>query len=632
MKLTTLRTASSHRAALAEARLSRRPSRLGSKAGTAPEPDHVLAPDDGFPGLLRRAWQRAIAAPDPAAAVDVLLTLDGHVPADVQLRALRLPEQCALKALFGLSWQDGRQHPDGTADGEPVHVGELGLTTGGRIAVGVPSQRPLGDGEDLVDGVLRVRWTAAALERYREELHREERRALSSVVDCRKWLAGLGTKGRNELLDELKDAALRTAPFVLYQDTKRYTNFREHNTLTGKTLWPGHPDCALSSLQGLALDLWSDNDVVLVVCLKLLVLSVGYGRIEEANGTQLTVAHVAALLDRVRRKYNSVPGAPQVPHAASADVNSLRDLAWRLREQRQEISGRVQLYREIHGPLMHKIEQVAAPRGEQALAREAALAARLSERLPLDGKGLDELSAALSAAPDWLTRPYGDFGTGLEALVAETVSATVDAFETDFAMSRGIRSLPMLLAALREQDWSRIVQWDLPDFFCCVIPDPAAARHFGGSAARLADVAWSMSARMQYNSWHFLAGNLPKTPEVVARDYFVPPVVPDLAYYSDQHHHGHVAAKVRFSIRSPQAVELAGRRFGGFVDLRLLRCAGTPFDEQDLLAADRASRFLAHATTLTGAAVAAGADCAVTAFDSRWHWSRIAGGRPGESA
>ncbi|WP_410598290.1 hypothetical protein [Amycolatopsis sp. lyj-90] len=635
MKLTTLRTASSYREAMAAARLSRRPSRLGDKAGTAAEPDSVLAPDDGFPGLLERAWRAAVAAPDPAGAVDILLTLDGHVPADVQLRALRVPEKCALKALFGLSWQDGADRADGTsADEDPAYVGEFGLTTGGRVAVRAPSQRPLSDDEDLVDGVRRVRWTKAALDHYRDELRFEQARADESTKDCRDWLEGLGPAGRDELLDELKDAALRTAPFVLYQDTKRYTNFRERNTLTGKTLWPGHPDCALTGLQGLDLELWSDNDAVLVVCLKLLITSVGYGRVEEANSTQLTVEHVAALLDRVRRKYNRALGAPQVPPASSTRVVALLEHARQLRVQRQAVSGKTQLYREIHGPLMHKIERIAAPRGPLALAREAALAEQLSDRLPLRGDDLRSLTAELDSSPGWLTEPHGDFGTGLEALIHTTVAAAVTGFDADFAMSRGIRSLPMLLGALRAEDWSRMVQWDLPDYFCCVVPNPAAARHFGGSLARLADITWSMSARMQYNSWHFLAGNLPKTPEVLARDYFVPPIIPDIAYYSDQHHRGHVAAKVRFSIRSPQAVELLGRRFAGFVDLRLLRCAGRPFDEQDLLAAHEASRFVAHATTLAGAAVAEGATCAVTAFDSRWHWTRIAGEeapeRPGE--
>src|SRR2546429_9582417 len=96
-------TTLSRKAALAKARQSRRPSRLGQRAGTAAEPDYLVAEDAGFPGLLKRGWQQAAAAPDLPAAVDTLLPLAGHVPADTQLRALPGADECALKVLFGAS-------------------------------------------------------------------------------------------------------------------------------------------------------------------------------------------------------------------------------------------------------------------------------------------------------------------------------------------------------------------------------------------------------------------------------------------------------------------------------------------------------------------------------------------------
>lgn len=615
----------SRRAALAKARQSRRPSRLGTPAGAALQPDHVLDHDAGFPGLLKRAWQQATAAPDLSAAVNTLLTLGGHVPAEVQLRALRTADESALKVLCGVSWREDDRHdlPAHDTENQPAFLGELGLTTSGRVVVRVPFQGPLASEEDLVDGVMRVPWPSQALLDYHNRLGRAATRYSRAVADCRQWLAAAGTQSRDDLLEQLKEAALRTAPFVLYQEGKQYTNFRDRNTITGKTLWPGHPDCALSSRQGMPLELWSDNDVVMVVCLTLLVRSAGFARIEEANGTQLTIDHVAHLLERTRRKYNRVPGGPKVPPAASTRVEALNDLAEALRERRQELGKSVQLYREIHGALMHKIECVADPRGDGSRRREEVLCARLRERLPITGATLDELGANIAASPTWLSQPHRDFGTGLESLVYETVSAATRAFEADFAMSRGIRSLPQLIQALREQDWAKITKWDLPEYFCCVVPAPEARRYFADSTAQLADIAWSISSRMQYNSWHFIAGNLPKVPAVMARDYFVPPTIPDLAYFADQHHHGHVAARVRFSIRSPQPVDVLGRMFNGFVDLRLLRCEGLPFDEQDLLAAHRSSAFIARATSLASALVADGEDVEVTSFDSHWHWATI---------
>ncbi|MEN3356196.1 MAG: hypothetical protein V7637_178 [Mycobacteriales bacterium] len=625
------RNSSSRRAKLSRARQSRRPSRLGTAAGVAAEPDYLLSTDAGFPGLLKRVWRAATAAEDLPAAVDMLLTLGGHVPADVQLRALGSADEIALWALSGVSWRadwaagaDGAEGADRAGGGAAVFVGELGLCTNGRVAVRVPSRGPLATEVDLVDGVLHVPWTAQALADYQAAVVRAATRRAGAIADCRAWLAAAGPGGRADLLEQLKDAAQRTAPFVLYQDRKQYTNFRDRNTITGKTLWPGHPDCALSGLQALPLELWSDNDAELVVCLALLVRSAGYARIEEANGTQLTLDHVAYLLERTRQAYSGVPGEPRIPPAASTGVAGLNDLAERLRARRPGLGRTVQLYREIHGALMHKVERVAGPPGPGAERREADLCARLRERLPVSGRTLHELGASVAAAPGWLARPHGGFGTGLESLVHATVVAANAVFEADFAMSRGMRSLPRLVRALRAQDWSQIAQWDLPEYFCCVVPAEPARRYFGDSVEQLADIAWAISARMQYNSWHFIAGNLPKVADVVARDYFVPPTIPDLAYHSDQHHHGHVAARVRWSIRSPQPVTVLDRTFTGFIDLRLLRCEGPRFDEQDLLAARRGSAFIAGATSAAAALVAAGTDIEITSFDPDWHWATIA--------
>ncbi|MFE5915131.1 hypothetical protein ACFQ6B_39475 [Streptomyces wedmorensis] len=615
------------REALAKARQSRRPSRLGRPAGASDEPDYKVPPDSGFPALLRQTWQRAVDAPDLATSVDTLLTLAGHVPADIQLRALPVEDETALKVLVGRSWRDDVRTTDRAEGAATAFLGEIGLDRSGRLVVRVPSKGPLSDEAELVDGVLRVPWTAEDLADYQVELALADDRWHASVADCRQYLLAAGADGRRGLLDDLTEAALRTAPFILYAGERQYTNFRDRNTLTGKTLRPGHPDCALSTLASVPLELWSDSDVLLVVCLTLLVRSSGYGRIEEANGTQLTLDHVALLFERTRSAYNAADATlPPVPAPASHGVAALGELAGALAARRRELmaTGTVQLYREIYGPLMHKIERVAGPVKDDAEQLEAAVCARLRERLPLTGDTLAGLTADLEAAPGWLAEAHGGFGSGLESLVYESVRAATEVFDADFAMSRGMRSLPALIEALRAEEFPKIAAWEIPHFFCCVVPSPESRRLFGGSASHLADTAWAISSRMQYNSWHFLVGNLPKVPEIAARDHFVPPAIPDIAYYSDQHHNGHVAAKVRFTVRSPQAVEVLGRRFNGFMDLRLLRCEGLPFDEQDLLAADRVSAFIARATSLAAALVADGAHIEVTSFDSQWHWDRIA--------
>ncbi|MGX1777389.1 hypothetical protein ACWIGW_35155 [Nocardia brasiliensis] len=616
------------RAAMAKARLSRRPSRLGLPAGSTPVPEHTDY-DGGLPGLLARLWAECTRSTDHAAALELLLTLGGRVPAAVRLRALAPAEEAAVAALSGRSWRavaDGDRDADD--DRATVFLGEIGLTTDARIVIRTPSDPPLTSEHDLIDGVRRIPWTARAVADHQRLLAEIDTRRMDSIRDCRQWLTGLGGRGRDESLDELTEAALRTAPFILYEGAHRYSNFREPNNLTGKSLWPGHPDCVLSSLRGLPLDLWSDSQVVLVVCLLLLVRSAGPARIEEANGTQLSIDHVADLLEEIRLRYNLLRRGPAIVAPASTSVAALLELAAALRTRRTELTSAVQLYREIHGALVHKTERVAGPAAEPCEGIDRRLSARLTELLPVSGRSLAELSAAVAAQPDWLAARHGAFGSGLESLVYETVSAAVREFRADFAMSRGLRSLPRLVAALRGADWAEIVRWEIADYFCCVVPDPAARAHFGGSPVRLADIAWSMAARMQYNSWHFIAGNLPGTPVVQARDHFFPPGIPDISHFSDLHHHGHIAGHVRFTIRSPRPVRVLDRVFDGFVDLRLLRCLGPAFGEQELLAAQRVSAFIAQATEQAAALVANGRQLEVTAFDTAWHWATIAGSAP----
>ncbi|MDG6106612.1 hypothetical protein Daura_28600 [Dactylosporangium aurantiacum] len=620
--MTAVSAGRSRREALDLARQSRRPSRLGGPAGAAPGPDHHRSGDAGFVTLLRQVWRSAAQAPDLHQAVDTMLTLDGHVPAEVPLRALATPAACAVAALWGASWQGEHRCRELPTAGRTAYTGEVGLGTDGRLLIRTPGEPPL-DPAALVGRPRRVPWSRMALERYHTTLAQARLRAEEAAADCRRWLVEQGEEGRAAILDRLEQATLRTAPFILYQEGRQYTNFRDRNTIVGKTLWPGHPDCAYTALRYLPPDLWPTQDVLMVVCLTLLVRSGSPGRIEEANGTELNLDNIGDLLERVRRTYERVGAGTPVAAAPDTRVASLDTLAGELAAQRAAVAGQAQLYREIHGALLHKVERVAAAPGPEAWAREAALVERLLERLPVHGGTLATLGDALEADPSWLTRPHGGFGTGLESLVYETVRAATGVFGADFAMSRGMRRLGALIEAMRGQEWQRIVGWELPEYFCCVVPAADADRHFPGGPAKVADLAWAMSSRMQYNSWHFVPGNLPPEAAALRRDYFVPPTMPDIAHFSDQHHHGHVTARVRFTVRSPQPVEILGRQFKGFIDLRLLRCDGAPFEEADLLAAHQASRFIARATGLAADLAAAGDRFAVTAFDSRWHWTTI---------
>lgn len=593
--------------------LSKRPSRHGVAAGT--EKGTRGAPDAaGLPLLLAAAVDKARTELTPQGALERLLSLAGHVPADVGRKALTRDERAGVACLE----RDGR-----VPCSEPVFTGALGITATGKVVVAVPTRRHVHDRADLFDAATTVGWSRDDVEAFRVLAAEAARREAAEVDAARRWLSGCSTDEVAALVEDIREAASRTAPFVLYRGHTVYSNFRGRNNLTGKSLLRTHPDCAFHGLEHLPLDLWTDDDVLVTVCLTLLIRSGGYGRIEECNGTQLDLASVAALFAECARSYGDVDGdggvvVPALAPGAEPDVDALAEAAEGLRRRSAEVKAARLVYREIYGPLLHKRERIAITAATDQ--RERRICEALSEHLPLPAVAdLDEAAAALRADDAWLARPSGSYGTGLEHLVQEVVEAAVDAFDAEFAMSRGLRDLSALAGLLAAEAWDRLVAWELPEYFCCVVPSTSALPVFGGSWPAVADAAWAMSARMQYNSWHFLPGSLPRVPVVEARDWFVPPTVPDIAHFSDQHHRGHVTNHVRFSIRSPQAVTIAGRRFAGFVDVRLLRCVGPAFAEPDLVTAHRTSRLVAVATELAAARAVAGEHVAVTAFDHTWH-------------
>lgn len=609
---------SARRLALERSRESKRPSRGGQPAGSTGEPDRQLT-GVGFPALTRAALASARLAPNHATGLQVLLTLNGSVPESVARRSLRDVEELALDLLVG----------EGSSDlGQIVFVSDLGLTVLGRPFLTLPASGDRPPASQIAGVARRIGWTRLQVERFRSCVDEFEHARRAEVTGCRAEFLGLERRVVDERIDQVRAGARRTPPFVLYRDNAVYSNFLGDGNLIGKSIVWTDPACVLAKLKTQAVDLWTDEDVVVATCLHILISAGGYGRIEECNSTQLSLRRVAQFFAAKRLEYRAVPGTPEVdPVPDEAGIDDLVRVAGQLRVARGYLLDRDLLYREIDGPLLHKKERViggiiARPEQEQGFC------ASLRQALPLRAESLDRVIDEIAAAPGWLFSPYGGFGLGVEALIHAAVRAAVGAFDADFALSRGLRSFPELVDAMRAENYAEIVSWELPKFYCCVVPGSGAIDRFDGVRAAVADAAWAMAARMEYNTWHGLPGNLPKSPVVEQRDYLSPGVMPDVSRFSDQHHRGHVTNKIRFTIRCPQAVTVLGHRFSGQVDLRLLRCAGAPFVARDLRGAREVARFIAAAVDQVAARVVAGERLEITSFDHEWHRETFLGPSP----
>ncbi|MCX4832488.1 hypothetical protein OG746_27490 [Streptomyces sp. NBC_01016] len=638
---------SARRLAMEEARRSKRPSRADRQAGASPHPERTLD-DAGFPRLLQQTLTAARGAASTREMVEILITLGGRLDADTARRSLTRAETAAVRMLTAPGRTPGAGEPGGPeraratsdpdeaqrAGAEAAFTSTLALSPQGRLVVTVPQRRSL-PAEAAATGVAaRITWSRDDLAEYVRLFADVRRRTEHEVAECRGLLDRLGQDGRTAAVDALRGAVFLVPPVMLYKDDSVFSNLKDEKNLTGKSLLPTHPDCFFHHLDRLPLELWTDDEAVVVACLWLAYSSGGPNRVESFNGVQLSLENVADNFRTTRGVY--LQAAPELVIDELADaglsgvelpsIESLLASAGQIADARARLVAERRIHYDINATIRRKSER-ALPRAERPGPHELGVCERLGELLPGAGRDFAGVLDVLDDA--WLQAPRGGFATGFEALVEATVHASVDLFGADFAMSRGIRSLPKLIDALGRRDWAEIVSWELPDFYCCVVPSARAFELHGGDRLKVADSAWAMSARMQYNTWHVMPGNLPKDPAVQARDFLSPHVLPDLAVHSDLHHRGHVANLIRFSARSPEPVRITDEiTFKSLTDLRVLRCTGEPFDQADLVGVTHVARFLAQLSERVAAAAVAGRPIEVTSFDHRWHRTSIAGPVP----
>jgi hypothetical protein len=250
--------------------------------------------------------------------------------------------------------------------------------------------------------------------------------------------------------------------------------------------------------------------------------------------------------------------------------------------------------------------------GDAPEALVAHVAGILGVDLPADTP-IDALVPHFTAFAGRLVRePAPDgFGSAFEAALHGFVGAAAEAFEADVAMSRG----PQRFTALRVAPELDPFGLGTGEFYCCVAPRQAFVDRFGADRPGLVRALSAYSARMRFNTWHYL----PHTLGIVERepgrdDWFFAPTMPDVTDWSDQHHTGHVVFGVRYAIRVPFGVEFDGRPLPGLYDLRLMRTAEPSYTVADLRAA------VAAAAILRGFYQAATAyEPVVTDFGKTWY-------------
>ncbi|WP_280246787.1 hypothetical protein [Nocardia abscessus] len=380
----------------------------------------------------------------------------------------------------------------------------------------------------------------------------------------------------------------------------------------------------LARLETTALDSWSAAERLFVSAAHLLFATGRSIRFEEFNGRQLTATALREWLVGTRRRYAHAAG-----QAIPADLACLplEQLALEIRELSGAVdqSGWIR-FRRVAGPTFAKSEVlVELPRSRRShhvlppLIRTCVL-----DTLGISPDPMLPAEAALGQVVEHALRlPPDTAVAAIEQLLATIVRSAAIDVDADYAMSSAVRDIGRL-APMTENRLGTILDLRKPDFFCCVVPNPS--RLAGREEAEIQRMLWLVAQRMQYNRWHFLPGNFDRAEVPAQRHYFFPPLMPDVAESSDLWHGGHIAARVRYSLRAPgaqlwrAALNVGGNPHRGCFDIRAVRMSGSPFAREDLWTAVRYSGLVDALWRAVAAQVNEGnAAPVVTAFDRQWY-------------
>lgn len=505
------------------------------------------------------------------------LTSDGRIPFRLACARLTTPERILVQHVLGRSDVELLHAP---VPGEPLLQVTTAVLSG--LAVHRPGEEPPAGAETL--GWLRV--PAQLLDMAAEETRAAEAREAAEFRAVDAVLAQWAAAGElDRRVTQVADWVERVETVFVFIGRDVFSKSDAgSNTLTREGL--------LASLRGREPASWRSSDRLFVVAAHCLFTSGRSVRFEEFNGRQLSAT---ALRDQLLDRYAAYCAATGNDPADMHRLDLL-DLSARIRELMVEVDRSAWMrYRRVNGLTFVKNEylaDVALPRDPVRMPELIAEFGRTHLAVAGSGDVRADLRAMTRAAAE---RDAADAGTApadggtLGELLGAIVLSAVCATDSDYGMSSSVRDLVALRGA-QPGGPDGVLAMKKADFFCCCLPHPTRMDHVGDEKV---PIVWRAAQRMMYNRWHFAPGEFDREVIPDKRHYFFPPQIPDIGEHGEHHHGGHVASRVRFTLRAPGAqvwlppFEVFGHGFRGCYDIRLVRMDGPAYTMAELVTAVR---------------------------------------------
>jgi hypothetical protein len=325
---------------------------------------------------------------------------------------------------------------------------------------------------------------------------------------------------------------------------------------------------------------WTAEDRLFITAAHLLSATGGPTRLEEFNGKQLTALALQEWLRSKDRAYRIIDGQGLVYSERGHD---------NIAETANSVATQARLVDRSNWVRFRRINGLTLTKREHLLQRTAignVTCSQFSKLFKCTESPRDRrrTAAEVGGRATEAAAETGDNNAVQDSLELLLLSAVLD-MNADFAMSSSLRD-PRRLREPPKDLLQGVKSLKRSDFYCCVLPNPKVSA--GRREEELPEILLAIARRMEYNRWHFIPGNYPDEDIPQNRHHFRPPLLPDLAEWSDLRHGGHVEAQVRYSMRLPgppawsEPLQIYGHAYRGIYDLRLFRTGGLPFTSSDL--------------------------------------------------
>jgi acyl-coenzyme A synthetase/AMP-(fatty) acid ligase len=568
-------------------------------------------PKAGFQFILEDIEKRIRHGMRVRDALDEILSLGGRQPLTLGMESLTTLQAGLYGVAANLMLHIGTPSEQRVDEGEQ-ELWHLGIWSHGRIWLSLECPS---DPECRLLGTVALPLTFASAVEIAAGRMQDAWEERDAEMDA--FLAQCDEEALRRVLFEVHESIDHMDPVLLYIGDATFTNFGKFNNLQERN-GADLPGCFYRRVHKMTPAEWTREEKIFVFCFYW--LRVAGCRGEEFCGRQLNPALLDAYLEQRLAEYREL-----APRLFTAPAGSIESKARLLARVKTECAQDVMTYRWINGLNFYKEERLCS---RPLSSRDMATLPEPVRAHLADAYGVDSASCkSLQQLFDNCIARMAESGFAsddselhaFEKLMKVIVDSAITATGSDVGLTRGFRDIQRWQKAFADKSYDAICNWASGDYYCGVFPSNPFHSRMRGKPDLLVKILYACSGRMQFNSWHYMPGHCPRESVSADRHFYLPPRMPDMAVWSDQHHAGHSMAEVRFTIRAPAAIEIAGRSYPGMIDLRLFRQRGVAYSEEEFFCALRhteclraAYQALADHVARTGKAVT------IDAFDKDW--------------